>query len=71
MWASWNGATEIADWHVMAGDSRAALRVIGRPVAFADLETRMRVRTRARLVAVRAIDRRGRELGRSRVVALR
>jgi hypothetical protein len=68
LWASWNGATEIRSWQVLAGRRRGALRPAGRPAPFRDLETRLRARVRGPYVAVRALDRRGRSLGRSAVV---
>ena len=68
VWASWNGATEIDRWRVLAGDAPSRLRRVGRPFAFHGLETRLRVPTRSRYVAVLAVSRRGRVLGRSPVV---
>ena len=53
--ASWNGATEVTAWRVLAGASRDALA----PVADApwrDLETAMRVPSGARWFAVQALD---------------
>jgi hypothetical protein len=70
-WASWNGATEIKRWQLLGGRAPGRLHAVGRPVAFADLETRMHARTAARLVAVRALDARGRALGRSKAVLVR
>ena len=64
-WASWNGATEIAGWRLLAGPGRARLRAAGRLVPFADLETRLRLARAPRFIAVQALDARGRELGRS------
>ena len=66
-WASWNGATEIARWRLLAGADRSRLRGAGRRVRFADLETRLRLSRTPRFVAVQALDARGRELGRSGV----
>jgi hypothetical protein len=68
VWASWNGATEIARWQVLAGDSPYALEPVGRAQRFADLETRLRVRTGARWVAVRAMAADGSFLGESGAV---
>jgi hypothetical protein len=64
-WASWNGATEIARWRLLAGPDRRRLRTAGRRIRFADLETRLRLARVPRFVAVQALDARGRELGRS------
>jgi hypothetical protein len=59
VWMSWNGATQISRWRVLAG---------GEPVAtvpFADLETKVTVRTSQPQVAVEALDAAGNVLGRS------
>ena len=61
VWASWNGATEVRRWQVLAGASP-----VGPPHRFRGLETSMRVATTARRVAVRALDGRGRTIGQSR-----
>jgi len=71
VWASWNGATEVKHWSLLAAAPRRALSPVGPPVAFADLETRIRVRSPARSVAVRALDARGRTLGQSTIVRVR
>ncbi|MBB4662049.1 arylsulfotransferase family protein [Conexibacter arvalis] len=68
VWASWNGATHVRRWRVLAGDERDELRPIGRPVRRSGFETAVRVRTDARLVAVRAIGRDGRPLRTSRAI---
>jgi hypothetical protein len=64
VWASWNGATEIARWRVLAGDVRDGLEPAGE-FGFADLETYMRLRTDARFFAVQALDAAGNVLGQS------
>jgi hypothetical protein len=71
VWVSWNGATEIARWRVLAGSAPDTLLAVGRPARFAGLETRIRVPGHARYVAVRASDSGGRRLGRSRAVRVR
>jgi hypothetical protein len=68
VYASWNGATRIARWQVLAGDSPAQLSPAGAPVPFADLETRITASTPAPFVAVEALDSSGAVLGRSRAV---
>ena len=70
VWASWNGATTIRWWRVLAGAAPNALRPVGRRHRFLGLETSMRVATRAPYIAVRALDARGAGLGRSAAVAL-
>jgi hypothetical protein len=55
VYASWNGATEVASWEVLAGATAGSLA----PVAAAPrsgFETRIRVPAAARYVAVRAKD---------------
>lgn len=67
-WASWNGATHVRRWRVLAGPSRRALRPIGRPLRRTGFETALRVRTDARFVAVRAVGRDGSPLRSSRAI---
>jgi hypothetical protein len=67
VYASFNGATRLAAWEVLAGDSPSALE----PVATANrrgFETRIHVTSTARYVAVRAKDAAGNELGVSEAV---
>ncbi|HZV75474.1 MAG TPA: arylsulfotransferase family protein [Conexibacter sp.] len=68
-WASWNGATELRGWELLAGDDPADLR----PVATAprrDFETALTARTGARWVAVRALGADGRPLALSQPTAV-
>jgi hypothetical protein len=64
VWASWNGATEIRRWRVLAGNTRQNMAPL-ESFRFAGLETKMRVRTTRRYVAVQAIGRSGAVLGES------
>ena len=66
VYASWNGATEVAAWHVLAGNTPTSL-VARRVFAKQDFETAMTV-PRARYVAVLALDSSGRVIGRSPTV---
>lgn len=66
--ASWNGATEVASWLVLAGDDPAALEPVA-TLAKAGFETAMSARTTARYVAVAALDATGHELATSTAVA--
>ena len=62
---SWNGATNVASWQLLAGTAPAALQ----PVATApatSFETALGAATRAPYVAVRALDAAGAVLGTSR-----
>jgi hypothetical protein len=70
VWASWNGATEIARWQPLAGEDPAELAPAGASSAFDGLETRMRLPASASFVAVRALGRGGRSLGESEPVAV-
>jgi hypothetical protein len=64
VWASWNGATEVASWEVLAGDSADALSRVGerRRTGF---ETAISARTTKRFIAVRAKDAEGKVLATS------
>jgi Arylsulfotransferase (ASST) len=68
VWASWNGATRIRDWQLLAGPAAGGLAPVGRRVRHAGLETRLRARTDAARVAVRALDGAGRVIGVSAAV---
>jgi hypothetical protein len=67
VWASWNGATEVARWRVLGGDSASALKPLttARKRGF---ETAIELDVGARFVAVEALDADGKVLGTSRVV---
>ncbi len=65
VWASWNGATALRAWQLLAGPSPRALRPLGAPVPRRDFETALHARTRARFVAVRALGAGGRALAQS------
>jgi hypothetical protein len=64
VYASWNGATEVARWQVLEGPNPVTLN----PTAAAPrngFETAIGVRTTQPLVAVRALDASGLDLGTS------
>jgi hypothetical protein len=69
LYASWNGATEVATWEVLAGPRPGQLEWV-RSVPRDGFETAMLVQTSAPYVAVRAKDRLGRVLGASAPVRL-
>jgi Arylsulfotransferase (ASST) len=69
VYASWNGATDVATWQVLGGGSSAAMHSLGHGVPDG-FETVIRVESDALYVAVRGLDRHGRELGRSAAVAV-
>jgi hypothetical protein len=67
VYASWNGATEVASWRVLAGAAPDALQ----PVAVAPrsgFETKILVAGSGPYVAVEALDPAGRVLGTSATV---
>jgi hypothetical protein len=66
--ASWNGATEVARWQVLAGRDPEALRPAG-SAARRGFETPVTVRRPGRWVAARALDARGAVLGTSEPVS--
>jgi Arylsulfotransferase (ASST) len=69
LYASWNGATEVATWEVLAGPRQSRLASVG-SVPRDSFETAMLVRTFDPYVAVRAKDRLGQPLGTSVPVKL-
>lgn len=64
---SWNGATGIASWQLLAGSSPRSLVPVS-SVRRKGFETVLRARTNARYLATRALDAAGKPLGRSRAV---
>jgi hypothetical protein len=62
VYASWNGATEVATWEVLAGPHPEQIEPLG-SVPRNGFETAMAVKTHHSYVAVRAKDRSGRVLG--------
>jgi len=65
LYASWNGATEVATWEVLAGPGPERLKPVG-SVPRHGFETAITVGTAERYVGVRAKDSSGRVLGTSR-----
>lgn len=65
--ASWNGATEVASWQVLAGTDPARLSAVT-TAARTGFETAIPVTGSPRFVAVRALDDDGRALGRSAAI---
>jgi outer membrane protein assembly factor BamB len=68
VYASWNGATGVARWRVLAGPSAERLAPVGTG-ARRGFETALGVETDQPLLAVAALDSRGRVLGTSRPIA--
>jgi hypothetical protein len=69
LYASWNGATEVATWEVLAGPSPSRLEPLG-SVPRDGFETAMVVQTSDPYVAVRAKHQLGKALGTTAAVAL-
>ena len=67
VYASWNGATEVARWQVRAGSSATDLRPL-RTVTRRGFETSITLRSQPRYVAAAALDRQGAVLGMSKPV---
>ena len=67
VYASWNGATEVASWGILAGPSPRRLKNVGF-VPRDGFETAAAARTDEPYLGVQAVDRRGRSLGRSEAV---
>jgi len=66
-YVSWNGATEVAQWEVRAGDTLRALTSIAQAPK-RGFETAIDLETDAKLVAVAALDAKGRTLAVSKTV---
>jgi hypothetical protein len=67
VYASWNGATEVAAWEVLAGPDSVQLESLG-SIARDGFETAMVVQTSELYIAVQAKHRSGRVLGTSQPV---
>jgi hypothetical protein len=67
VYASWNGATEVSRWRVLAGASPGSLRAQAE-VAAAGFESSARLPVRRAYVAVQALDAAGRPLASSKPV---
>jgi hypothetical protein len=68
VYASWNGATDVARWQLLAGSSRNDLSPVA-TVRKSGFETAINAKTSKRYLAVRALSSSGRMLGTSRVTA--
>jgi len=69
IYASWNGATGVAAWQLLAGSSKSALSPVGRPVARAGFETVLTDKSPTSYYAAEALDAAGRALGTSTAVS--
>lgn len=67
-YASWNGATDVVRWQVLAGPAAGQVKPV-QTVAKNGFETPIRLKKSAAFYAVKAIDRAGKVLGTSAAVA--
>jgi Arylsulfotransferase (ASST) len=67
LYASWNGATNVAAWQVLAGSRPGSLRTVS-TFPRAGFETAMALSSSARYMAVRALSTFGKVLGTSRTI---
>ena len=67
VWVSWNGATDVDRWQVLAGSSRKDLKQV-READKLGFETQISVKTKARWIEVKALDASGKTLGTSKPV---
>ena len=67
--ASWNGATQIAAWQLLAGSSAGSLSPVGAPVTKHGFETTLSAMTAAPQLAVQALDANGHVLSTSAAVS--
>jgi hypothetical protein len=66
VYASWNGATQVASWRVLGGSTRSGLHALVPAVRRAGFQTAVTVHAKPRYVAIEALDAHGRVLGISR-----
>ncbi|MGZ4353511.1 MAG: arylsulfotransferase family protein [Gaiellaceae bacterium] len=69
LYASWNGATEVASWRLETGSSASSLQVDS-TLPKRRFETQLQVPAGTRYAAVTALDRNGKPLRRSRTIRL-
>jgi arylsulfotransferase ASST len=70
VYASWNGATGVASWQVLAGDDPKSLEPVGERQAATGFETTLRADTNADYIAVQALDDDGNVLATSAAVPI-
>lgn len=69
VWASWNGATEVARWRLVAGSSASSLHAVGSSVPKVTFDTRISASTNLPYVAAQALGASGQVLATSPVKA--
>jgi hypothetical protein len=68
VWCSWNGATQVVSWRVLAGPAPAKLLAVAGPMHRQGFETHFALGQRYRYVAVQALGASGQVLGTSKAV---
>jgi hypothetical protein len=68
VYASWNGATEVATWRIWAGRSSRKLKIVAGKVARSAFETSKKIKSGGPIVQVQALNRQGKVIGTSRAV---
>lgn len=68
VYASWNGATNVASWEVLAGETPETLALAGTST-WANFETEVTVASADSMFEVRALNKEGRVIGTSAVVS--
>jgi hypothetical protein len=68
IYVSWNGATDVARWQLLAGKTESDLRAVG-TTASSGFETGIRTNATGPYFAVRALGRSGKVLATTRVIS--
>jgi hypothetical protein len=68
--ASWNGATDVAAWQVLAGAGPTSLAPVGAPVAWSGLETQTTAATAGPYIGAEALSASGQVIGQASPVAV-
>jgi hypothetical protein len=68
VFVSWNGATEVAAYRVLAGPSSRKLAVAAKAAKRQGFETTINVKSGGPIVQVLALDKKGKVLGKSKAV---
>jgi Arylsulfotransferase (ASST) len=68
VYASWNGATRVAAWRILAGPSSRKLKVVAKRVTRGGFETAKTIKSGGPIVKVQALDAKGHVIGTSRAV---
>jgi hypothetical protein len=70
VYVSWNGATGVTHWQLLAGSSASSLATSGKPVSRSGFETEIALPGNVAFVQVRALDKDGQVLGETSPVAV-